>query len=29
MVTLTCVFRKTHDKVTKTNSKNNAFAVHL
>jgi hypothetical protein len=29
MVTLPCVFRKTHDKVTKTNSINSAFAVRF
>jgi hypothetical protein len=29
MATLLCVFRKTHGKVTKTNSKNSAFAVRL
>jgi hypothetical protein len=29
MVTLPCVFRKTHGKVTKTNSQNSAFAVRL
>jgi hypothetical protein len=29
MVTLPCVFRKTHGKVTKTNSKNSAFVVRL
>jgi hypothetical protein len=29
MVTLPCVFRKTHGKVTKTNSRNSAFAVRF
>jgi hypothetical protein len=29
MATLPCVFRKTHGKVTKTNSRNSAFAVRL
>jgi hypothetical protein len=29
MVTLPCVFRKTHGKVTKTNSINSAFAVRF
>jgi hypothetical protein len=29
MATLPCVFRKTHGKVTKTNSINSAFAVRL
>jgi hypothetical protein len=29
MATLSCVFRKTHGKVTKTNSRNSAFAVRF
>jgi hypothetical protein len=29
MATLPCVFRKTHGKVTKTNSRNSAFAVRF
>jgi hypothetical protein len=29
MAALPCVFRKTHGKVTKTNSSNSAFAVRF